>query len=70
MFKARRCKRIWLHSKKGKNFKRAEIWDAGWKVAGKKIQWEELTTDYKGFQMPFKVVWILSLGKQQITEGT
>lgn len=35
MFKARRYKRIWLHSKKGENFKGAEIWDAGWKVTGK-----------------------------------
>lgn len=35
MFKARRYKRIWLHSKKGKNFKGAEIWDAWWKVTEK-----------------------------------
>lgn len=29
----------------------------------KKIWQDGLTTDWKGFQMQFKVVWILSLGK-------
>lgn len=36
MFKARRYERIWLYSKKGKNFKGAGIWDIWWLVTGKK----------------------------------
>ena len=35
MFKARGYKRRWLHSKRGKNFIGAGIWDAWWLVTGK-----------------------------------
>ena len=61
--KARSYKRIWLYSKKGKNFK--VEWNMGREVGSnrKKIWQDGLTTDWKGFQMQFKVVWILSLGK-------